>query len=225
MLLVYFIFRKHLNQPISVNNVEVEKPCKPYLIIGLTGLISTIFLMSISNFIGLELWYIPLGCSVLTYLLVLISMLIKKDKLTIISNSIGSLPYALIPFLLSISVLVATIRECGIISNFASFISGQGVIVIGLLSLLIGNLLNNIPMTMFMTLTLAQYSASMNCIFGVVAASNICAILTPIGSLAGIMFMKILKNNGIEYNFKSFMKYGVVISIPTLMIGLLIIMI
>ena len=121
------------------------------------------------------------------------------------------------------SIFVAVINNTGIISSFGDFISTQNIIVVGIISLLLGNLLNNIPMTMLMTTTLASFASSLGYVYGVIATSNICAILTPIGSLAGIMFMKILKNNEVKYSFKDFFKYGIIISIPTLLASLLLI--
>ena len=223
MLIVYLLFRKKLKAPLAVDNVEVNRPDKALLAVGLTGLCLTIILMSVANYIGLELWYIPLVCGLLTYLLTIIVALIKKKTLTVIINSLKNLPYALIPFLLSISIIVATIENLGFVSDFANFVSSQNIFVVGLLSLVLGNLLNNIPMTMLLTSTLGAFSANLNYIFAVVAASNICAILTPIGSLAGIMFMKILKNNDVKYSFKTFILYGLIISIPTLLVALLLI--
>ncbi|MBO4569750.1 MAG: hypothetical protein J5689_00835 [Clostridia bacterium] len=223
ILIIFALFRKKLKQPLSVEDVNVEKPDRTLLTIGLTGLILAIVLMSVANYIGLELWYIPLACCSLTYILVLVALLIKKQKLNLLWGALQRLPYSLIPFLLSMSIFVAVINNTGIISSFGDFISTQNIIVVGIISLLLGNLLNNIPMTMLMTTTLASFASSLGYVYGVIATSNICAILTPIGSLAGIMFMKILKNNEVKYSFKDFFKYGIIISIPTLLASLLLI--
>ena len=59
--------------------------------------------------------------------------------------------------------------------------------------------------------------------FSVIAGSNIGAFLTPIGALAGIMWMSILKKNEVEFSFFTFMKYGILISIPTIIIAILVI--
>ena len=223
ILIIFALFRKKLKQPLSVEDVNVEKPDRTLLTIGLTGLILAIVLMSVANYIGLELWYIPLVCCSLTYVSILVALLIKKQKLNLLWGALQRLPYSLIPFLLSMSIFVAVINNTGIISSFGDFISTQNIIVVGIISLLLGNLLNNIPMTMLMTTTLASFASSLGYVYGVIATSNICAILTPIGSLAGIMFMKILKNNEVKYSFKDFFKYGIIISIPTLLASLLLI--
>ena len=222
-LIVYLLFRKKLAQKIIVNDVEIIKLNKTMLTIGLCGLSLMVLFMTISNYIGIELWFAPLICSITTYPGIAIYAICKRTGFDILKKSLASLPYSLAPFLLSISVFIETLNNAGFIPEFTQFLSGQNMIVVGIIAFILGNILNNIPMTMLFTSTLAGYCATLPVIYGVVAASNICAILTPVGSLAGIMFMKILKNNDIEYNFLTFVKYGLIISIPILLIGLLLI--
>lgn len=234
--LVYLIFRKKLKEKIVIEDVEIIKPNKVLLTIGITGLSIMVLMMAISNYIpGVELWYVPLICSVATYIASLVYIIIKKEGYSIIINSLKSLPYALIPFLLSMSVFIVTLNNAGLIPEFAKFLSDKHMFITGYVSFILGNLLNNIPMTMMFTTTLGEMYTdilgagvapnydNLRVLYGVVASSNICALLTPIGSLAGIMFMKILRENEVKYNFKQFIGYGSIISIPTISLALLII--
>ncbi|MCR4911734.1 MAG: hypothetical protein K5925_04355 [Bacilli bacterium] len=223
--LVYLIFRKKLQVKIDIKEVEVVKPDRALLTIGVIGLATMVTLMAVSNYIpGVELWYIPLVCSGATFIACTICLLIKREKLTIVWKALLGLPYALIPFLLSMSVFTASLKEAGFIQIFADFLSGQHLYSVGLISFVAGNILNNIPMTMMFTDTLVLIeNLPHNVVYAVIAASNITALLTPIGSLAGIMFMKILKQNDVKYNFKQFVMYGSVISIPTILLALTII--
>ena len=58
-------------------------------------------------------------------------------------------------------------------------------------------------------------------IYSIIIGSNIGAFLTPIGALAGIMFTDLLNRQQVKYGFKTFITYGLIISIPTLLIALL----
>ena len=42
------------------------------------------------------------------------------------------------------------------------------------------------------------------------------AFITPVGALAGIMFTEITEGYHVDYGFKQFIKYGVVIALPTI---------
>jgi arsenical pump membrane protein len=63
-----------------------------------------------------------------------------------------------------------------------------------------------------------QYS---NAIYSIIIGSNVGAFLTPIGALAGIMFTDLISRQNIKFSFITFIKYGVLISIPTLIVSLL----
>ena len=234
--LTYLLFRKKLMEPINAEDAEVVKPDKAMLTIGLVGLGIMVALMATSNYLPLlgipiELWYIPLVCGVATYLAVLISLIFRKEYrktgFKVMGESAKSLPYALIPFLLSMSVFVYSLKECGFSAIIAEFLSEKSIFLTGSIAFFAGNLLNNIPMSMLFTGILtsdsfvSMYPHVFTDVYAVVAASNITALLTPIGSLAGIMFMKILKQNEVKFTFLEFVKYGAIISIPTMLIALL----
>ncbi len=218
--IVYLLFMKKLKQKLEYEDEEIVKPNKNLLGIGLAGLGVMVLMMIISPYLGLDIWYVPLICAGVTYITVLIYLLAKKESLKLLWGSLKNLPYELIPFLISMAILVSTLQDVGFIDVFGKFISSQHIIVVGLIAFLIGNLINNIPMSMFFASTLATFSTNMNMVYAVVVASNICAFLTPVGALAGIMYMKILKENDVKFSFLSFIKYGTIVAIPTIFVAL-----
>ena len=52
--------------------------------------------------------------------------------------------------------------------------------------------------------------------FAVIIGSNLGALLTPVGALAGIMFLHILKQKDVRFAVKDFVLYGSAVSVPTL---------
>jgi arsenical pump membrane protein len=71
------------------------------------------------------------------------------------------------------------------------------------------NFVNNIPMSLMFSRILDGNLVS---VFSVIIGSNLGALLTPIGALAGIMWMSILKHKGVHFSFGEFMKYGAIIT-------------
>ena len=63
---------------------------------------------------------------------------------------------------------------------------------------------------------------NLRAIYATIIGSNIGAFLTPIGALAGIMFTSLLVKYDVNYGFKKFIKYGIIISIPTLLTALIV---
>lgn len=220
---LFLIFRKKLKQPIEIHEEATKITMnKTYLTISLIGLSSCIILMAISSYINIEMWYIPLICSITTFTACYISTLFdKRRKRNFLVRALKKAPYSLIPFLLSMSVIIFVLDNCGFINIFANFIDGKNSILVGIVSFIIANIINNIPMTMFFA------SVFQNCtvltsymIYSSIMASNTCALFTPIGALAGIMFMKILKQNKVKFSYLKFMLYGSIIALPTILTGL-----
>lgn len=88
------------------------------------------------------------------------------------------------------------------------------ILTYGVSSTLVANLINNIPMSVLYSAI--TETASPFAVYASVIGSNIGAFLTPVGALAGIMFTGLLKNLDVKFSFLDFLKYGVVVAIPTL---------
>ena len=61
---------------------------------------------------------------------------------------------------------------------------------------------------------------NINAIYASIIGSNVAAYLTPIGALAGIMWLSILKKEDIKFNFLDFTKYGIILAPTSLALGL-----
>ena len=58
-------------------------------------------------------------------------------------------------------------------------------------------------------------------IYASIIGSNLGAFITPLGALAGIMWMGILSSHKVKYSFGNFVKYGVIVGVPTALVALL----
>ena len=84
------------------------------------------------------------------------------------------------------------------------------------------NLINNIPMSVLFAnlVSASDTTIQLKALYASVIGSNIGAYLTPIGALAGIMWMSILKKHEVKFSFLQFVAYGTIVSIPTLFAAL-----
>lgn len=224
MILLLTLFRKDLNKPLSnTENEECVLENKSLTFISLVILAACTVLLAISNYIDIQMWLVCLvSASLLT--LILVIYLIKGKNL--IKDVYKRLPYNLIAFVLSMYVLVLSLNETGATEQIANFISKittndfSKVFVYGSISTISDNLINNIPMSiLFSSIVSMNYSSG--ALYATIIGSNIGAYLTPIGALAGIMWMSILKKHEINYNFKTFTKYGLIMVPPVLIVSLL----
>jgi len=93
----------------------------------------------------------------------------------------------------------------------------------GFSSLFASNLINNIPMTVLYQQIINAGSTSIvpESIYASIVASNIGAFITPIGSLAGLMWMSLLKTYNVKFSFLRFTLYGLIIGLPSIVFGLI----
>ena len=227
-LLLLMIFRKPLSQPISIKE---EKPAirdKGLVIIGLLHLVFCTVLLILSSYIGLEMWYITLGFAVSLFLCVTIYKKKKGVKERVLLHTIMRAPWELIPFVLSMFLLVLTLDRYQVTTIISDFFGTDHLVwKYGIASFLAANVMNNIPMSVAFSSIVSHLPEAdrLPAAYASIIGSNIGAYFTPLGALAGIMWSGILNKMGIPFSFRKYISYGIRISIPVLiaaLVGLLI---
>ena len=230
LLVLLLVFRKQLSKPINADeNVDNSvKISKVQMIVALCHLIVCILLLAFSDLLQVEMYLI---CLTLALSLTLFNLVYNAIKLKSISPVIKSLkkePYELIPFVLSMFVIVLALKQNGVTDILAKALTSNSKIdglTFGAMSTLSANLLNNIPMSVLFEKIVAPNN--LLAVYASIIGSNVGAFLTPVGALAGIMWSKILNKYDIEMPFSKFALYGSIIAIPTLLssVGTLILVI
>ena len=220
LLLIRFLFYKQLKAPLSAEDCSVVHiESKLDLIIGVVHLGACLIFLIISPYIGLDMWLISLICASSLLVFIIITRLVRKSGWHFLTNSLKRLPYQLIPFVLSMSIIVIALNHQGIAGKIGELLMPVSPILgYGASSFIGANLLNNIPMSiLFADIPVGLESASYyQAIYATIIGSNIGAFLTPVGALAGIMFENLLTKYDVKYTFKQFVKYGVTISVPVI---------
>ena len=220
---IFLLFRKQLLQPLNAEIAEERITDKPSLIVGLAHLGICLVLLVISSYVGFDMWLICLCCALSLMVCTSVIALKKKTPPTILKNTAKRLPWDLIPFVLSMFILVLALDKQEITNVLRQFLGEKNIVFrYGISSYLACNLINNIPMSvLFSTLpAMANSTQVYQAIYSSIIGSNIGAFLTPIGALAGIMFTDLINKQNVKYSFQSFMAYGALISIPTILMAL-----
>ena len=212
LFILMVIFHKSLSQPILKSYTEIELENKPMVFVGSVILLTCTVLMAISNYLSLPMWIIAMVSAIVLILSDLIYKLLKHS-LESDGKVIKRLPWELIPFLLSMFIIVLGL-ECNGVTNLVRNFLGNNMVeyTYGFSSLLVANVMNNIPMSVFYGAVIDTTNLKM--VYATIIGSNLAAILTPLGSLAGIMWMDILNANDVKFTFKGFVKYGLMIGVP-----------
>ncbi len=217
-LLLFLLFNKRLRKPLEINEEDVHIENKAALILGLSLLGICLVFLIISSYIGVEMWMVSLGCALALLLGTTIMSIITKKNWNYLTESLKKLPYQLIPFFLSMFVIVVALNYQGISSKIQEVLGSANTIwTYGLSSFFVSNLINNIPMSILYSNICNNQAA----IYASIIGSNIGAFLMPTGALAGIMFTNLVNEHETKFTFMDFVKYGAVISIPLIATALL----
>lgn len=218
-IILILLFRKNLNDKILSREIEKQEYNKFLIIVGLIHLFICLIFLIISSYLNIEMYLISLFSALSLLIISFIYFIVKKIKLSKYLDILKRLPFELIPFMLSMFIIVLALNKQNIPSLISNYLNnGNEIINYGISSFLMCNVMNNIPMSVFYAsiINIGDLKATYSTIIG----SNLGAFLTPIGALAGIMFTSLLKKYDVKYTFLDFIKYGGIISIPTLLVAL-----
>ena len=210
-LLLLLIFKNKLKEPIQIGEGEHKIENKIALAIGLIHLAVCLVFLVISSYINVEMWIVSAICAGSLFVCAVIMCLITKKNWNYLTGSAKKLPYQLIPFFLSMFVIVVALNYQGISARIQEILGTENTIwTYGYSSFLASNLINNIPMSILFSNLCTTKAAT----FASIVGSNIGAFLTPTGALAGIMFTSLVNKHDTKYTFVDFIKYGAIISPP-----------
>lgn len=226
LAIIFFIFRHKLSGNLGKIDIETEKiDNKPMLINGVIHLLVCLIFLIISNYIKLGMWFISFICASSLLISTLVIALIMRKDFHFIGQAGKRLPYPLIPFFLSMFVIVVAFNYQGISLEIATILGNRNPVwVYGFTSLIMSNLINNIPMSILYTGLCSHLDTAMYLkgVYASIIGSNIGAFLTPIGALAGIMFLDLINKHDIKFSFQQFVEYGMIIALPTVSAALLV---
>lgn len=217
--LLLLIFHRHLKTPLQHNDLVYHIDDITPVIVGLVDLLICLVFLVLSSYIAIEMWIISLVCATVLVIFMLIYSVFKKKNIVHVKETFKRLPYQLVPFFISMFVIVVAINSQGISEALKNLLSDKATIwVYGASSFFASNLINNIPMSILFTniTTTLDQSIQLKAVYASIIGSNIGAFLTPIGALAGIMFTGLVSKHNIRFRFLDFIKYGAIISIPVL---------
>ncbi len=223
---LYVIFRKDIHVKCRAKKLPKMNlnPWSVPVLLLLAGAI--VSMASVQHFL---LWHIAVFWALLTLAVFCLPQLIltiksgKKLRQSYLYEIETKMPWEIIPFVFGFFVLIEAFEINGITYQIGSFLYGllgsglvTSVFGIGLISTFAANIFNNIPMTVFFSDMLRNFATNnAGATYALIMGSNLGANLTPIGALAGIMWMKILRHRGVRITFTQFLGYGIKVTLIT----------
>ena len=215
LICLYLAFRKKLSDEIKAEPENVTLTDRFSLWVGIIHLAVCTVILAIGSYVGIEMWLVSFVSVISLFVFNIITALVRRKAPKTLVSCLKRAPWELIPFILSMFVIVEALNANGVTNMLHSVLgSSLPTLTYGASSFVAANLINNIPMSVLYSSILT--GADNAAIYATVVGSNLGACLTPIGALAGIMWSSILKEHDLKFGYLDFLKIGVTIAIPAL---------
>ena len=227
ILLCFGIFWLYLRRilPRFIEFKSLEKNISRFGIVFCLGLVCLLlFGILFSHSLGLPLSSFTLLCAFLAFCY---GILIKRVQFADLKRA----PFGIVLFSLGLFIVVFGLKNGGILQilsdklpYFIELPQSLQILSMGFASGIGSSVMNNLPMVMLGNLTIADFAPHLDSLESLVMAHllgcNIGSKLTPIGSLATLLWLESLKIHGIHIGFMRYMAVAFVVTLPVLFFGL-----
>jgi arsenical pump membrane protein len=169
--------------------------------------------------LGAEIWFIAVAGAVASLVLTRVYRLAPARKIA------GHISFDILAFLWGIFLVVQGLRGVGAVDWLASIYgassagSGEHLATIGVTSAVGSAIIDNHPMSILNMMAIGSGDDAKSLLAALVGG-DIGPRLLPIGSLAGLLWMDLLRRSGVPIGIVRFLRIGTIVLIPTLALSL-----
>lgn len=223
IVVLWLFFRKDIPERIDVENLATpESAIRNMTMFRLSWWF--LGLLMVGYFIG-DAYHLPISVFALGGALVFLAIA-TYFKATKPIMTIKAAPWQVVWFSIGLYVVVYGLKNGGLTTYLAGVIielqsmgNVYAVIGTGFLSAILSSVMNNMPTIMIMDIAIAEAGNSALAYANIIGC-NLGPKMTPIGSLATLLWLHVLAQKGVKIGWGEYMKVGLIVTPPVLLAAL-----